>query len=60
MSTQSYIYMFILILFILGISFYNEYSSQHSKEGYDHYKTIFNKLPSFSQVQNRYIGKKMY
>lgn len=50
--------MIILILFILGISFYNEYSSEHLKEGYDKYPTIVNTLPSYSQVQNRYIGKK--
>lgn len=58
MSKQSYIYMFLLIVFILGISFYNEYSSEHSKEAYSHYDTIVNTLPSFSQIQNRYIGKR--
>ena len=60
MSKQYYMYMFILLLFIFGMSFYNEYSREHSKEGYDHYKTISNNLPSFSQVQNRYIGRKRY
>lgn len=34
MSKNFYIYMIILIIFILVISFYNEYSSQHKKEGY--------------------------
>lgn len=58
MSKQSYIYLFILLLFIFGISFYNEYSKEHFNEGYYNYKTIVNTLPSYSQVQNRYIGRK--
>jgi hypothetical protein len=42
MVFNSYMYMFFLIIFILGISFYNQYSSEHisSKEGYSHYKII--------------------
>jgi hypothetical protein len=34
MSKNFYMYMIVLIIFIFIISFYNEYSSEHSKEGY--------------------------
>jgi hypothetical protein len=34
MTINSYIYMILLIIFILIISFYNEYTSEHSKEGF--------------------------
>lgn len=34
MLKNSFALMVILIIFIIGISFYNEYSSEHSKEGY--------------------------
>lgn len=34
MKINSTIYMIILIIFILIISFYNEYTSEHSTEGY--------------------------
>lgn len=34
MLKNSFALMAMLIIFIIGISFYNEYSSEHSKEGY--------------------------
>ena len=34
MFKNSLTFMVLLIIFIIGMSFYNEYSSEHSKEGY--------------------------
>ena len=34
MLKNSFMLMVILIIFIIGMSFYNEYSSEHGKEGY--------------------------
>ena len=31
---NSFTFMLILIIFIIGMSFYNEYSSEHKSEGY--------------------------